>query len=88
VVGLPTTVQGSSSYLLGASYTDLGQTSQLTLGTSAAGTLKAYISNDYEAGTDRLKQSAVTDQTHAYELQELNYSYDDAGNVTAIGDGW
>jgi RHS repeat-associated protein len=86
-VGLPTTVQGSSGYLLGASYTDLGQTLQLTLGTSAAaGTLKAYITNDYEAGTDRLKQSTVTDQASAYRLQDLNYSYDDAGNVTAIND--
>ncbi|KPI21410.1 RHS repeat-associated core domain containing protein-containing protein [Actinobacteria bacterium OK074] len=72
---------------MGASYTDLGQTSQLTLGTSTAeGTLKAYITNAYEPGTDRLTQSVVTDQTHGYEDQELNYAYDDAGNVTSITD--
>ncbi|KPI17621.1 hypothetical protein OK074_1642, partial [Actinobacteria bacterium OK074] len=54
-VGLPTSMHGTSYYLLGASYTDLGQTSQLTLGTSTAeGTLKAYITNAYEPGTDRL----------------------------------
>ncbi|MDO0935251.1 RHS repeat-associated core domain-containing protein [Streptomyces sp. DG2A-72] len=86
-VGLPTTVSGSSGYLLGAAYSAIGQTDQLTLGTSAAaGTKKAYITNAWEEGTDRLKQSAVTDQTHNYELQELNYAYDDAGNVTSITD--
>ena len=86
-VGLPTTVSGASGYLLGAAYSELGQTEQLTLGTSAAeGIKKAYITNTWEEGTDRLKQAAVTDQTHNYELQELNYGYDDAGNVTSITD--
>lgn len=86
-VGLPTTVSGESGYLLGSSYSALGQTEQLTLGTSAAtGTKKAYLTNAYEEGTGLLKQSVVTDQTHGYELQELNYTYDDAGNVTAITD--
>ncbi|MEU2419605.1 RHS repeat-associated core domain-containing protein [Streptomyces sp. NPDC007851] len=86
-VGLPTTVSGASGYLLGAGYSAIGQTEQLTLGTStAAGTKKAYITNTWEDGTGRLKQSAVTDQTHGYELQELNYTYDDAGDVTAISD--
>ncbi|WP_330291181.1 restriction endonuclease fold toxin [Streptomyces sp. NBC_00576] len=86
-VGLPTTVSGASDYLLGAAYSAVGQTEQFTLGTSsAAGTKKAYITNTWEEGTDRLKQSAVTDQTHNYETQELNYSYDDAGNVTSITD--
>ncbi|MFE3268906.1 RHS repeat-associated core domain-containing protein [Streptomyces sp. NPDC059215] len=86
-VGLPTDASGLSGYLLGAAYSATGQTQQLTLGTSnAEGTKKAYITNTWEEGTDRLKQSAVTDQTHAYELSELNYSYDDAGNVTSITD--
>ncbi|MER7922293.1 RHS repeat-associated core domain-containing protein [Streptomyces sp. NPDC096057] len=86
-IGLPTAVSGASGYLLGASYSDIGQTNQLTLGTSPAdGIKKAYISNIWEVGTDRLKQSVVTDQTHNYELQELNYAYDDAGDVTSITD--
>ncbi|MFF4309712.1 RHS repeat-associated core domain-containing protein [Streptomyces sp. NPDC001507] len=85
--GLPTDVAGLSGYLLGAAYSEIGQPQQFTLGTSAAeGTKKAYITNTWEEGTDRLKQSAVTDQTHNYELQELNYGYDDAGNVTSITD--
>ncbi|WP_308286514.1 hypothetical protein [Streptomyces griseorubiginosus] len=78
---------GLSGYLLGAAYSETGRPQQFTLGTStAAGTKKAYITNTWEEGTDRLKQSAVTDQTHNYELQELNYGYDDAGNVTSVTD--
>ncbi|MFF7646727.1 RHS repeat-associated core domain-containing protein [Streptomyces canus] len=86
-LGLPTAVSGTTGYLLGASYSALGQSEQLTLGTSSAsGTKKAYITNKYEEGTDRLTESMVTDQTHSYQLQDLNYTYDDAGNVTAITD--
>jgi RHS repeat-associated protein len=86
-LALPTALSGSSGYLLAASYSALGQAEQLTLGTSsAAGTKKAYITNTFEEGTDRLTRSAVTDQTHGYELQELNYTYDDVGNVLAISD--
>ncbi|MER5937166.1 polymorphic toxin-type HINT domain-containing protein [Streptomyces sp. NPDC001928] len=86
-LGLNTQTSGTSSYLLGTSYSSLGQPEVLTLGTSgAAGTKKAYISNIFEEGTDRLTRSSVTDDTHAYKLQELNYAYDKAGNVTAIAD--
>ncbi|WP_241826895.1 RHS repeat-associated core domain-containing protein [Streptomyces graminilatus] len=86
-VGLPTTVSGASDYLLGAAYSAIGQTEQLILGTSsAAGTKKAYITNVWEEGTGRLDQSTVTDQTDINPLQKLNYSYDDAGNVTSITD--
>ncbi|WP_020116548.1 RHS repeat-associated core domain-containing protein [Streptomyces canus] len=86
-LGLPTAVSGTAGYLLGASYSALGQAEQLTLGTSSAsGTKKAYITNKYQEGTDRLTQSMVTDQTHSYQVQDLNYTYDDAGNVTAITD--
>ncbi|UUU37016.1 RHS repeat-associated core domain-containing protein [Streptomyces sp. CA-210063] len=86
-LGLPTSVSGAQGYVLETSYSALGETEQLTLGTSyATGTKKAYITNTYEDGTGRLTQSVVTDQTHGYELQELNYTYDDAGNVTSITD--
>ncbi|MGP2438474.1 RHS repeat-associated core domain-containing protein [Streptomyces sp. JW3] len=86
-IGLPTNLSGASGYVLGVSYSALGQTEQLTLGTSAAtGTKKAYLTNTYEEGTGRLTQAVLTDQTHGYELQELNYTYDDTGNVTSIKD--
>ena len=86
-VGLPTSLSGTTGYVLGVSYSALGQTEQLTLGTSTAtGTKKAYLTNTYEEGTGRLTQAVLTDQTHGYELQELNYAYDDTGNVTSIKD--
>ncbi|WP_235002585.1 RHS repeat-associated core domain-containing protein [Actinacidiphila paucisporea] len=85
--GLPTTLQGTSGYVNGTSYSPLGQVSQLDLATSAAAGIKhMFVTNTFQDGTDRLKLSKVTDQTHPYEIQELNYDYDDAGNVTHIFD--
>ncbi|MGX9886527.1 RHS repeat-associated core domain-containing protein [Streptomyces sp. NPDC002276] len=86
-LGLNTRTSGASDYLLATSYSALGQPEVLTLGTSdAEGVKKAYIGNLYEEGTDRLTRSSLTDDTHAYKLQELDYAYDVAGNVTAIND--
>ncbi|WP_447035758.1 RHS repeat-associated core domain-containing protein [Streptomyces sp. DSM 118878] len=86
-LGQVTQVGGLTGYLLGTDYSALGQIQQLTLG--AANTeehKKAYVTNTYEEGTDRLLRSHVTDQTHPYQLQDLNYRQDDAGNVTSITD--
>lgn len=84
---LPKTVSGTSGYLLGASYSALGQTEQLTLGASAAAnTPKAWVSNTWEEGTGRLTESHVTTNAHDYMLQDLQYGYDDAGNVLSIFD--
>jgi RHS repeat-associated protein len=86
-MGLPVDLKGTSGYVNGTSYSPIGQVSQLDLATSAAEGIKhAYITNTYEDGTDRLTQLSVTDQTHPYKLQELNYGYDDAGNITHIFD--
>ncbi|MGX6739035.1 RHS repeat-associated core domain-containing protein [Streptomyces peucetius] len=85
--GLPIELSGTSSYLLGVSYTALGQVQQMTLGTSDAfGIKKAYLTNKFEEGTGRLLQSMVTDQSHPWTLQDLNYTYAPAGNVTSISD--
>ncbi|WP_230396124.1 RHS repeat-associated core domain-containing protein [Streptomyces blattellae] len=84
---LPEKVSGISDYLLGASYSALGQVEQLTLGASAAaGTKKAYVTNTWEEGTNRLTESHVTTTAHSYMLQDLTYGYDDAGNVLSISD--
>ncbi|WUH43468.1 RHS repeat-associated core domain-containing protein [Streptomyces sp. NBC_00443] len=84
---LPETLSGTSAYVLGASYSALGQVEQLTLGASAAaGTKKAYVTNTWEEGTNRLTESHVTTTTHAYMLQDLKYGYDEAGNVLSISD--
>lgn len=84
--GLITGLSGASGYLLGASYTSLGQVAQLQLGTAAAaGTKRVFQTNTYEAGTGRLLTAATDDQTRG-PVQDLNYTYDQAGNVTAIAD--
>ncbi|MEV0926773.1 RHS repeat-associated core domain-containing protein [Streptomyces spongiicola] len=86
-LGNVTSIGGSTGYLLDVDYSALGQAQQLTLGTaSVAGHKKTYVTNTYEEGTGRLTRSHVTDQTHPYMLQDLNYTFDEAGNVTSIAD--
>ncbi|WP_399144446.1 RHS repeat-associated core domain-containing protein [Streptomyces sp. MK7] len=85
--GQTTAITGSTGYLLHADYSALGQPLQLTLGTTdSESAKKAYVTNTYEEGTGRQATSHVTDQTHPYMLQALDYTYDDAGDVTAVAD--
>ncbi|WP_405712662.1 MULTISPECIES: RHS repeat-associated core domain-containing protein [unclassified Streptomyces] len=80
-------ITGSTGYLLGTDYSALGQPQQLILGTAdTEAQKKVYVAHTYEEGTGRLISSQVTDQTHPYMLQDLDYSYDEAGNVTSISD--
>ncbi|MFE3403141.1 RHS repeat-associated core domain-containing protein [Streptomyces anulatus] len=81
--GLVTELSGTSTYLLGVTYSAIGQVEQLSLG---AGAKNTYITNKYEPGTGRLTRSHVTDQTHPYMLQDLNFARDNAGNVLSILD--
>ncbi|MEU9979389.1 RHS repeat-associated core domain-containing protein [Streptomyces sp. NPDC051014] len=84
-LGLVTNVGGSTGYLLAADYNQLGQANQYVLGTSKdSSAKKTSITNTYEEGTDRLKGSLTTDATRS--VQDLNYTYDDAGNVTSAFD--
>ncbi|GAA4904489.1 RHS repeat-associated core domain-containing protein [Streptomyces coeruleoprunus] len=86
-VGLVKSITGTTGYLLDVDYSAIGQVQQLVLGTGNTEAFKkAYVSNTYEAGTGRLLRSHVTDQTHPYMLQDLTYSYDQAGNVKSIAD--
>ncbi|MFJ2649659.1 polymorphic toxin-type HINT domain-containing protein [Streptomyces sp. NPDC087420] len=84
-LGMPDTAKGVTGYLLGTTYTPVGLLEQQTLGSDAAGK-KVFVANQYENGTRRLKESDVTTDTHSYMLQDLQYSYDDAGNITSISD--
>nr|WP_240124430.1 RHS repeat-associated core domain-containing protein [Streptomyces sp. MUM 136J] len=70
-------------YLKGVTYSALTQPQLLALGVDNN---DSYVYNEFEAGTGRLTQSRVSDDTHAYKLQELHYSYDQTGNVTSIAD--
>ncbi len=86
-LGQVTSAGGSTGYLLDTEYSAIGQPTQLTVGTAnTSDHKKSYLNNRYEQGTDRLMRSFVTDDTHGYQLQDLNYSYDQAGNVTSIAD--
>ncbi|MFC8277126.1 RHS repeat-associated core domain-containing protein [Streptomyces sp. NPDC057271] len=80
-------IAGSTGYLLDADYSATGQLQQMALGTAdTEAHKKTYVTNTFEAGTGRLTRSHVTDQTHPYMLQDLNYTYDQAGNLTSIAD--
>ncbi|MFR9797801.1 polymorphic toxin-type HINT domain-containing protein [Streptomyces sp. MS06] len=85
-LGDVTSVGGATGYLRDASYSALSQLEQFTLGTGGTGSKDVYVTNTFEEGTGRLTRSHVTDQTHPYMLQDLNYTYDQAGNVTEISD--
>ncbi|MFJ9117374.1 polymorphic toxin-type HINT domain-containing protein [Streptomyces sp. NPDC102394] len=79
-------IGGSTGYLLNVDYSALAQPNLLTLGAGGTDNKNLYVASDFEAGTGRLTRSFVTDQTHSYMLQDLNYTYDQAGNVTAVSD--
>ncbi|WAX81945.1 RHS repeat-associated core domain-containing protein [Streptomyces sp. KMM 9044] len=86
-LGQVISIGGSTGYLLDVDYSALGQAQQLVLGTANTEEhKKAYVANTWEKGTGRLLGSHVTDQTHPYKLQNLVYSYDQAGNVTSVAD--
>ncbi|MFJ5212308.1 polymorphic toxin-type HINT domain-containing protein [Streptomyces nigra] len=84
-LGMLDTAKGVTGYLLGTTYTTMGMLERQTLGSSSTGK-KVYVANQYEDGTRRLKESDVTTDTHSYMLQDLKYTYDEAGNITAISD--
>ncbi|MFF0765062.1 RHS repeat-associated core domain-containing protein [Streptomyces sp. NPDC003737] len=81
-----TSFGGATGYLDDVTYSQLAQPLQLTLGTGGTGNKYFFVNNTFEEGTGRLTRSNVTDQTHPYMLQDLNYTYDKSGNVTAISD--
>ncbi|MFE5668715.1 polymorphic toxin-type HINT domain-containing protein [Streptomyces niveus] len=81
------TTKGKSGYLLGATYSPVGDLRQFVLGTdSTSSAPKASLNYDYEPGTRRLTRSYVTDDVHGYMPQELKFAQDAAGNVTSIFD--
>ncbi|MFJ8536836.1 RHS repeat-associated core domain-containing protein [Streptomyces sp. NPDC093591] len=81
------TSKGTTGYLQGAAFSPQGDLRQLTLGTDpTTSAKKAYLTWSYENGTRRLTQAQTTDDVHSYPLQDLNFTRDDAGNVTSIFD--
>ncbi len=85
--GQLSSITGSTGYLLETDHSALGQAQQLVLGTAnTEAHKKIYVTQTYEEGTGRLTRSHVTSQSHGYMLQDVNYGFDQAGNVTRIAD--
>ncbi|MFD5619676.1 RHS repeat-associated core domain-containing protein [Streptomyces yangpuensis] len=85
--GLPKALSGTTGYIENVAYSPLGEVEQFTLTrSSAAGVRKVFIGSTYEDGTRRLLRSTVNDQTHTGIVQDLTYSYDQAGNVLSVFD--
>ncbi|MFE5721403.1 RHS repeat domain-containing protein [Streptomyces erythrochromogenes] len=76
-------VEGLSTYLTGATYTHTGKPLQLELST---GGKKTWVSNTYEAGTQRLASSRTDREGVAGVDRDAAYSYDTSGNVTSVTD--
>ncbi|WP_412103894.1 RHS repeat-associated core domain-containing protein [Streptomyces californicus] len=86
-VGQVTSVGGSTGYLLDVTYSPLGQPWEQLLGTAnTADHKKVSIRNTFEDGTGRLTRSNVKADSQPYMLQDLNYTFDQVGNVTSITD--
>ncbi|MFI8104012.1 polymorphic toxin-type HINT domain-containing protein [Streptomyces sp. NPDC086023] len=84
---LPTKLGGTSGYVQNVTYTEYGEAWSMDLARSeAVGVAKARISNTYEDGTRRLINTKISDETHSGPLQDLTYTYDQAGNVLSIAD--
>ncbi|MFE4175360.1 RHS repeat-associated core domain-containing protein [Streptomyces sp. NPDC056909] len=82
-----TVAGGTTAYLVGAGYSELGDLTTLTLGTDSITPTarKVSLNYEYENGTRRLSRSFVRD-TNGNVPQDLTFAQDDAGNVTSISD--
>ncbi|WP_304598590.1 RHS repeat-associated core domain-containing protein [Nocardiopsis sp. FIRDI 009] len=80
----PTTLDGAGSYVTRTDYTQAGLPLQIELNPGTGP--KAWITNSYEKGTQRLIGTRVDRQGAAAPLLDTGYHYDASGNVVAITD--
>ncbi|WP_435279065.1 RHS repeat-associated core domain-containing protein [Streptomyces sp. 1222.5] len=83
--GLNTSLAGGS-YVSNASYSPTSDLEQLELSTGVSGAPKTWITNSFEAGTDRLTNSRVDVEGASSVAYDANYTYDDAGDILSIAD--
>jgi RHS repeat-associated protein len=79
----PTTTTGLTPYVTASIHSLTGKPEQYEL---SAGGKKAWLTYSYEYGTQRLHSSRVDREDIAGVDRNATYTYDDAGNVTAISD--
>ncbi|MET9787270.1 RHS repeat-associated core domain-containing protein [Streptomyces canus] len=75
---------GGVTYVTDTTYSYTGKPLQFVY--KAAGGKEVKVTNDYEWGTQRLHNSRVDRQDVAGTDKSATYTYDEAGNVTAVSD--
>ncbi|MCM1976546.1 polymorphic toxin-type HINT domain-containing protein [Streptomyces sp. G1] len=84
-VGLNTSLSGGK-YVTDASYSLTSNLEQIELYTGVSSAPKTWITNSYEAGTDRLTNSSVTVEGGSVRAYDAKYTYDAVGNILSIAD--
>lgn len=79
----PTALEGAQTYV---TRTDYGQTGSLQQAELNSGGKKAWLSWEYEEGTNRLLRSKVDRQDAGPSDMDAHYRYDATGNVLSIAD--
>jgi RHS repeat-associated protein len=81
--GLPQTLSGATTYMVGSTYDALGRPVEAILSDGSKSLVKDFV---YEAATGRLSRHLVWGDTNPLVLTDANYQYDAAGNVMAVND--
>ncbi|GAA5039890.1 RHS repeat-associated core domain-containing protein [Actinopolymorpha pittospori] len=79
-LGMPTTLEGRSSYVKDTVYSPLGDPEQYILA-RALDSKHVSLTMEYEDGTRRLKRAYADDQTNTELPTDRSFTYDAAGNV-------
>ncbi|MFJ6940553.1 RHS repeat-associated core domain-containing protein [Streptomyces sp. NPDC101132] len=82
-LGMPTGVEGMTDYVRNIGYTQYGEVQESVLATSATAK-QMQVLNRFEDGTRRLDNRHTIDQTNAGYTSDVDYTYDDSGNVLSI----
>ncbi|KAA9381611.1 hypothetical protein F5972_01920 [Microbispora cellulosiformans] len=84
-LGNPVTTSGLTSYVTDTKYSKLSQPLWQTLRTSSTGkrVMRYFYFDD---GTNRLNRVLTQRETAPIGISDLNYGYDEAGNITSIAD--
>jgi RHS repeat-associated protein len=81
--GDPDSLTGASPYVDSLSYTNLDQPLQYTMGTSPE---PAYVTDTYDPTTGNLTQQDTQTGTAETSVDDLNYTYNDVGDITSEAD--
>jgi len=81
--GDPASLSGTSSYVDSLDYTDLDQPLQYTMGTSGE---PVYVTDSYDPQTGALTRQDTQTGTAQTSVDDLNYTYNDVGDITSEAD--